>query len=219
MCDDQRRPKQVAFLALRTQPGQFAADTCRVQIGRHEPQVGCPLLERGRAIPHRRRGRLGVVHERRDARGGQSFERRQSVNGRLKPRGSRGVGLSVLRRRPDAKQLELGIRVTELGEPHPARGQAVVVDRGERLAVDQAEEPFFLHPHGQLVPIARVVVRRWHLAEHLPLEDRRPVEPGDPQLAGRWVEAVMTVAAVGVKREPRGPRLVTELHVDRQFER
>ena len=67
----------------------------------------------------------------------------------------------------------------------------------------------------KVVPPAGPIACARPLVEDLPGEHVWPVEPGEPQPAGRRVEAVVPLTAVGREGEARRARLVVELHPHR----
>ena len=181
----------VRLLALEDAP-QLGEDGALVDLGRQLAQLGGLPFQQPSLVAQRRQADRAIGRQLRDGvRLGPT--ERQSLD-RLDHAGDHGGGRGGCGQLlADAEVLELGGRVAELAQADLAFGQAVVLHVVNQLLVDEAAEPALVQADLEGVPLAGLVVRAGVLAQHLPAEHVRPLEPCQAQLAVGRVEAVVPI--------------------------
>src|SRR5436309_3451432 len=108
----------------------------------------------------------------------------------------------------DLKVAEFRPRLAELGQANLARRETGVAGVHGEVIVDIATDAVLLQADLECIPFPRPIVRARLLTEDGPGKDIGPLKTGQPQLPDTRIEAIVLVAAIGLKDQPGSARFI-----------
>src|SRR5258706_11766629 len=100
----------------------------------------------------------------------------------------RQTGGAPVKIRAQLEALEFGLGVAEFCDAHLCSGKPSGLGLCYPLTIDIAADFLLFHPHAEIIPIARPIMRAWSLSKNRPGKNVGPIETRQTQLSGTRIK-------------------------------